>query len=162
MLFLYLSAALCYKYRIETSDGHELIDINNEMLIAATSFVAAVEARFIAKCLYGGRQQRSKADGLGGGSMPYGYTRSTTGKIAINPGEQKVIHTILTPLAANIPYRKISDHLNKAGCRTAKGTPWTPGSVEATSRHETFYKTGVKQCGKVEAYQKWPVILEEV
>lgn len=154
-----LSGALRYKYRIETSDGNELTDPKNEMLVQATSFVANIEARLIARRLYVGRQGRSKVDGLGSGPLPYGYRRSA-GEIVVDPKEQKVIRIILNARADNSPYRYISDYLNEQGHRTAKGTLWTPGSVETISRHEMLYQTGIKQWGEVEAYSKWPIIQE--
>lgn len=155
-----LSGALRYKYRIETSDGNELTDPKNEMLVQATSFVANIEARLIARRLYTGRQGRSKVDGLGSGPLPYGYRRTSTGKLTIDSEEQKVIRIILDARADSRPYRYISDNLNEQGYKTAKGTSWTPGSVETISRHEMLYRTGIKQWGDVEAYNKWPIILK--
>ena len=155
-----LSGALRYKYRIETSDGSELTDLNNEMVVAATSFVATIEARLIAKRLYGGRQQRSKVDGMGSGPLPYAYRRTTTGNIQINENEAHIARIILLAREIHTPYRKIAEGLNTSGYKTAKGTVWTPGSVETITRHERLYRAGVKTWGKVQAFNHWPTIYD--
>lgn len=154
-----LSGALRYKYRVETSDGSELTDTNNEMLVAATSFVASIEARLIAKRLYGGRQQRSKVDGMGSGPLPYAYRRAATGAIQVDEDEAHIVRAILLLRETNTPYRAVADRLNTQGYRTAKGTLWTAGSVETITRHESLYRTGVKTWGKVQAFHHWPAIV---
>lgn len=149
--------------RFETAkEGQDFTRDESMLMGDIYAAFAAEERRRISMRLLGGRGQRSKIDGLGSGPLPYGYMRATTGEITINPDEQKVIAIILTSRDAGIPYRAISERLNKEHYRTAKGTPWTPGSVETISRHETLYRTGVKKWGKVEAYQQWPILLAEV
>lgn len=117
---------------------------------------AAEERRRISTRLLGGRQQH-----MGSGPLPYAYRRTTTGDIEANKDEAEVVRFILQARAEDTPYRRIAELLNQDGYTTAKGTPWCAGGVETITRHERLYRTGVKIWGKVEAFTKWPILLED-
>ncbi len=123
--------------------------------------VAAEDRRRIAARLYGGRRVRSKRDGRGSSSLPYGYTKDLQGHVAIDPPATQSILKIAELRMSGASYQATADALNDAKLSAPKGGTWQAGQVHWVAQHMELYLTGKRIWDGIEAAQAWPVIIDQ-
>jgi site-specific DNA recombinase len=149
-------------YRLESAkDGQDVAQRENQIPAHIQSFIASFERILIVQRLLGGRQQRSRLDGLGSGPLPYGYVRLADGSLGIDEEAAPVIRQVLRWKQQDT-YQATAERLNAAGYRTAKGHAWTPGHVYKIERHRDLYETGWREWDGLVASIQWPVLVEAV
>lgn len=155
-------------YRLETArEGQELTAEENEISSDTMSFVAAIEGKLIAKRLLGGRREKSKINGRGSSTVPYGYKvklvvngDAVQKYIEIDSEAAKVVRLILKQRKIKT-YQQVADYLNKRGYVTPRsGNQWTVGHVQGIERNKELYTTGIRRWDGIEAAERWPVLVE--
>jgi DNA invertase Pin-like site-specific DNA recombinase len=142
-------------------EAQDFSAIENTFMGDIHAAVASEERRKIAERLVGGRRERSKRDGMGSGSVPYGFTRIGKGRestIAIDESAADIILFILASRDDGMTYDQIACHLTSEGYRTSRGETWTRGQVKRVDDRRALYQEGRKGWGDVESEEAWPII----
>ena len=155
------------KYRLETStEGTNLAADGNEFMGDIYAAVAAEDKRNLLARLNGTRKARSKVDGRGSGSLPWGYRVVPTvegGKVVthveVNQDAAKTIYRLLY-LRELHTYALTASMLNQEGHRTAGGSEWTISHVQKIERHRELYTTGKREHYGETSQALWPIIYE--
>jgi site-specific DNA recombinase len=155
--------------RIETVKEGDLTAVGSEFMGDIYAAVAAQERRTIVERVAGGREKRSKRDGLGSGPTPWGYTKLLSGTVEhpvvtidINQAAVPTICRVLTERAKGTGYQAIADSLKADGIEKPNGgTDWNVGNIQKIEKHADLYRTGIRTWGNVTATEKWPVIMSE-
>lgn len=150
--------AMLKGFRLETADGRVLTRAEDLVVGDALSFVAALERRRISERFQAARRHRSLDDGMGSGTVPWGYVLVSKGQIVVDEAAAETIW-LLFRLRRRHTYQATADELNAKGVLSPRGKPWTTSQVQGIERHEQLYRTGVRTWDGVTAAVAWPVIL---
>lgn len=151
---------LCAKEGIKgfTTNGIEWT--SDDEIVGFYALLGEIERKAIAKRLYGGRRVRSKKDGMGSGTLPYGYMRDTNGCIIIDESAAETVRMVLK-LRETLSYSKTIAALSAAGISTPDHGTWGNSSIQRIEKNRELYTTGIRRWGTVEATDKWPIIVKE-
>ncbi len=160
-------AAIKANVRIETVKEGNLTQAGSEFMGDIYAAVAAQERRTISDRTLGGREKRSKQDGLGSGPIPWGYVKLLSGTvehpevtIAVNEKAVSTIRLVLSERSKGIGYQALANALHDSGVELpGGGTNWTPGNIQKIEKHAELYRTGKRSWGNVVAREEWPVIV---
>jgi len=152
--------------RIETVKEGDLTADGSDFIGDIYAAVAAQERRTIVERVAGGREKRSKRDGLGSGPTPWGYTKVLTGTaehpvvtISINQTAVPTINYVLSERDKGTGYQAIANNLRARGIEKPNGgTDWNVGNIQKIEKHKELYQTGKRVWGTVTASEEWPVI----
>jgi site-specific DNA recombinase len=90
--------------------------------------ISELEKSFITMRLSGGRINKARKGGYGGGCPAIGY-KATDKELTLDAESAKIVRTIFTLRDGKHTLREIASHLNDNGVATARGGKWHAGTV---------------------------------
>jgi len=136
-------------------DGTGMGNIYRSLML----FVAEQERKNITMRTRGGRLQKAKQGGYGGGRPPYGY-KAFEGELVVIPHEAKIIRKIFELWEAGVGVSRIARLFNQHGIPTRSGTKWSPPTITKILGHKDFYE-GKYTYGEVEAIGRYEPLLKD-
>lgn len=106
-------------------------------------FVAEQERKNIALRTSHGRKIKAVAGGYAGGRCPFGYS-AVNGQLVVNEEEAQIVKEIFAMYNDGVSQNGIAKELNRLGCLTKKGKPFTQVKVMFILRNKKLYEGYVR------------------
>ena len=136
-------------------DGSGMGNIYRSLML----FVAEQERKNITIRTMGGRKQKAKQGGYGGGRPPYGY-RAFDGELVVVQHEAKIIRKVFELFDAGIGMTQIARLFNQHGIPTRTGSKWSSTMISNVLGRKDFYE-GKYSYSDVESIGRYEPLLKD-